>query len=81
MTSATEMKLMKPKGKKTQLGRIRLFTTKIKKSLPDLSRGQENNANFLEDTSSNDNDAQNSSKKGDEIIVLKYLKAMIKTKI
>ena len=39
------------------------------KSFSDLSRGQENNASFLEGNSSNNYNAQDSSKKGDDIIV------------
>ena len=39
------------------------------KSLPDMSERQENDAIFSDGNSANENDAQNSPKRGDEVIV------------
>ena len=46
-----------------------VFHKKQEKSLPDLSDRQENDANFSERNSINENDAQNSPNRGDDIIV------------
>ena len=64
------MKLVKLLEMKALIGRIRPFTTKIKKKiLPDVSERQENEAKFSERNSTNETDAQNSPKRGDDFIV------------
>ena len=61
------MKILKLKRMKTLIGRIQPFLPKIKKT--NLSERGENDTKFLEGNSSNENDAQNSSKRRDDITV------------
>ena len=52
------------------IGRSRPFTPEIRKNfLPDLSKGQKNDTNSTVENFSNENDAQDSPVKVDDIVV------------
>ena len=70
MTSAIQMKLVKLLEMKTLIGRIRSFTTKVKKNLCRVCpKDRKTKQFFQEKNSTNETDAQKSPKRGDDIIV------------
>ena len=54
---------------KTLIGQIRPFTAKTKKTFAGSVQRHENEASLSEENSTNENDAQDSPKRGDDIIV------------
>ena len=76
------MKILKLKRMKTLVGRIWPFAPKNKKNLCQIRpEDKKSDANFLEENSPNEIDAQDSQKKWMIFPCPKYLKVMIEMKI